>query len=248
MNVEEILQILDQLFDERQLDQIEPFLTEQLDAAYQIGDYNCCVTILNELIGFYRDMSRFDEMMAACERTTQLLEQLGLQDSIPYATTLLNIATALRAMGDYDAALEYYKEVFPIYQKHMNPADSRYAALYNNISLLYHEMGNYKQAVAAQNRALQIVEENGDTQKIAISHTNMGTTLLQMNRVDEALAHLNLAVQYFDALPGDKDYHYSAALASLGQAYVLSEDYEAAREYYLTALEEYRKPHRVTHS
>ncbi|MCD7752594.1 MAG: DUF4125 family protein [Lachnospiraceae bacterium] len=248
MNVEEILQILDQLFDEHKLDQIEPFLTEQLDAAYQIGDYNCCVTILNELIGFYRDMSRFEEMIAACERTTQLLEQLGLKDSIPYATTLLNIATALRAMGDYETALEYYKEVFPVYQKHMDPSDSRYAALYNNISLLYQEMGNYKQAVNAQNRALQIVEANGDTQKIAISHTNMGTTLLQMNRVDEALAHLNLAVQYFDTLPGDKDYHYSAALASLGQAYVLSEDYEAAREYYLSALEEYRKTHGVTES
>ncbi len=248
MNVEEILQILDQLFDEHQLDQIEPFLTEQLDAAYQIGDYNCCVTILNELIGFYRDMGRFNEMMGACDRTTQLLEQLGLKDSIPYATTLLNIATALRAMGDYDAALEYYKEVFPIYQMHMDPTDSRYAALYNNISLLYQEMGNYKQAVAAQNKALQIVEGNGDAQKIAISHTNMGTTLLQMNRVDEALVHLNLAVQYFDTLPGDKDYHYSAALASLGQAYVLSEDYETAREYYLAALEEYHKTHGVTES
>lgn len=248
MNVEEILQILDQLFDEHRLDQIEPSLTEQLDAAYQIGDYNCCVTILNELIGFYRDMSRYQEMMAACERTMQLLEQLGLQDSIPYATTLLNIATALRAMGDYETALEYYKEVFPIYQKHMDPNDSRYAALYNNISLLYQEMGNYKQAIAAQNRALKIVEENGDTQKIAISHTNMGTTLLQINRIDEALAHLNLAVEYFDTLPGDKDYHYSAALASLGQVYVLAEDYETAREYYLAALEEYLKTHGVTES
>ncbi len=248
MNVEEILQILDQLFDEHKLDQIEPFLTEQLDAAYQYGDYHCCVTILNELIGFYRDMSRFSEMMAACERTTQLLEQLGLKNSIPYATTLLNIATALRAMGDYDAALGYYKEVFPIYQKHLEPTDSRYAALYNNISLLYQEMGNYEQAIAAQGRALQIVEENGDTQKIAISHTNMGTTLLQMDRIDEALAHLNLAVQYFDTLPGDKDYHYSAALASLGQAYVLTEDYKTAQEYYLAALEEYYKTHGVTES
>ncbi len=248
MNVEEILRILDQLFDEHQLDQIEPFLTEQLDAAYQIGDYNCCVTVLNELIGFYRDMSRFNEMTAACERTMQLLEQMGLKDSIPYATTLLNIATAKRARGDYEEALENYKEVFPIYQKNLEPTDPRYAALYNNLSLLYQEMGNYKQAVAAQNRALQIVEEIGDTQKIAISHTNMGTTLLQMNQVDEALVHLNLAIQYFDTLPGDRDYHYSAALASLGQAYVMSEDYKTAREYYLAALEEYRKTHGVTES
>ncbi|MCD8327057.1 MAG: DUF4125 family protein [Lachnospiraceae bacterium] len=246
MNTEEILQTLDMLFDSHQLDQIEPFLMEQLDNAFAHGDYSCCITILNELIGYYRDMGRFDEMLAACDRAAQFLEQLGLQDSISSATTLLNIATGLRAMGKYDAALEEYKKVFPIYQKELEPTDTRFAALYNNISLLYQEMGNFRQSVAAQNQALKILEKSGDTQKIAISHSNMGTTLLQMGRMDEALAHLNYAVQLFDSLPGDKDYHYSAALASLGQAYVMKEDYESARGYYLTALEEYLKTHGVT--
>ncbi|MCD8132091.1 MAG: DUF4125 family protein [Lachnospiraceae bacterium] len=248
MNTEEILQTLDMLFDSHQLEQIEPFLMEQLDNAFAHGDYNCCITILNELIGYYRDMSRFDEMLAACDRATQFLEQLGLQDSIPYATTLLNIATALRAMGNYDAALEEYKKVFPIYQRELEPTDTRFAALYNNISLLYQEMGNLRQSVAAQNQALHILEGSDDTQKLAISHSNLGTTLLQMEHMDEALVHLNYAVQLFDSLPGDKDYHYSAALASLGQAYVMKEDYETARGYYLTALEEYRKTHGVTQS
>ncbi|MCD7738577.1 MAG: DUF4125 family protein [Lachnospiraceae bacterium] len=248
MNTEEILQTLDMLFDSHQLEQIEPFLMEQLDSAFAHGDYNCCITILNELIGYYRDMGRFDEMLSACGRATQLLEQLGLQDSIPYATTLLNIATALRAMGNYDAALEEYKKVFPIYQRELEPTDTRFAALYNNISLLYQEMGNLRQSVAAQNQALHILEGSNDTQKLAISHSNLGTTLLQMERVDEALVHLNYAVQLFDSLPGDKDYHYSAALASLGQAFVMKEDYETARDYYLTAIEEYRKTHGVTRS
>ncbi len=248
MNTEEILQTLDMLFDSHQLEQIEPFLMEQLDSAFAHGDYNCCITILNELIGYYRDMGRFDEMLSACGRATQLLEQLGLQDSIPYATTLLNVATALRAMGNYDAALEEYKKVFPIYQRELEPTDTRFAALYNNISLLYQEMGNLRQSVAAQNQALHILEGSNDTQKLAISHSNLGTTLLQMERVDEALVHLNYAVQLFDSLPGDKDYHYSAALASLGQAFVMKEDYETARDYYLAAMEEYRKTHGVTRS
>ncbi|MCD8069007.1 MAG: tetratricopeptide repeat protein, partial [Lachnospiraceae bacterium] len=248
MNTEEILQTLDMLFDSHQLEQIEPFLMEPLDHAFAHGDNNCCLTILNELIGYYRDMSRFDEMLAACDRATQFLEQLGLQDSIPYATTLLNIATALRAMGNYDAALEEYKKVFPIYQRELEPTDTRFAALYNNISLLYQDMGNFRQSVAAQNQALHILEGSDDTQKLAISHSNLGTTLLQMERMDEALVHLNYAVQLFDSLPGDKDYHYSAALASLGQVYVMKEDYETARGYYLTALEEYRKTHGVTQS
>ncbi|MCD7806960.1 MAG: DUF4125 family protein, partial [Lachnospiraceae bacterium] len=246
MSTEEILQTLDMLFDSHQLEQIEPFLMEQLDTAFAHGDYNCCITILNELIGYYRDMGRFDEMLAACDRAKQFLEQLGLKESIPYATTLLNIATGLRAMGKYDGALEEYKKVFPIYQRELEPTDPRFAALYNNISLLYQEMGDFRQSVAAQNQALKLLENSNDTQKIAISHSNMGTTLLQMGRVDEALVHLNDSVQLFDSLPGDKDYHYSAALASLGQAYVMKEDYEAARGYYLTALDEYRKTHGVT--
>ena len=55
MNVNEILIHLESLFAKQDIQAVEPYLTDQLDKAYDCQDYNTCITILNELIGFFRD-------------------------------------------------------------------------------------------------------------------------------------------------------------------------------------------------
>lgn len=240
MNIEQILEHLDFLFSKQDLQAVEPFLTEQLEHAYAIQDYSTCITIMNELIGFFRDTSQYQKSLDYSEQVLMLMQQLGYEGTLPYATTTLNVANALRAAGFHQESLAFYEKIFPIYQEHLDANDERVAALYNNLSLLYQEMGDFESAVACLKQALLIVTYNQDELKIAITHSNLGASLLQLNQVEPALEHLRKALTIFNQYE-EKDFHYNAAVAALGQAYVAQENLSDARDCFLEALYEQLK-------
>ena len=70
------------------------------------------------------------------------MEMRGLKDSIHYATTCLNVANAYRAAGKLQESLMRYQAVFTIYEDKIDKNDMLYAGLYNNMSLLYQELGD----------------------------------------------------------------------------------------------------------
>lgn len=240
MDVQEILQHLDELFAKQDISSVEPFMTQQLEDAYRRKDYNTCVTILNELIGFFRDISQYDKSLSYCQQVLVLMQQMGLEGTLPYATTMLNVANALRAAGRHKESLAFYEGIFPIYQKELEPEDERNASLFNNLSLLYQEMQDFEAAVACQKKALEIITLGDDTIKIAITHSNLGASLLQLGKVEEAVSHLQTALEIFNRSE-EKDFHYNAAMAALGSAYYALGKSEDARNCYLIALKEQYK-------
>ena len=61
MNIETVLNQLDDLFSMQKIDDVEPYLSDQLAIATKEGDYGSCITIMNELIGFFRDTSQYEK-------------------------------------------------------------------------------------------------------------------------------------------------------------------------------------------
>ena len=240
MDINQILNHLDYLFSKQDLQAVEPFLTKQLDQAYEKQDFNTCITIMNELIGFFRDTSQYQKSLDYSEQVLMLMQQLGYEGTLPYATTTLNVANALRAAGFHQESLAFYEKIFPIYQEHLDENDERVASLYNNLSLLYQEMGDFESAVACLRKALLIVTNNQDEIKIAITHSNLGASLLRLGKLEQALEHLNQALAIFNQYK-EKDFHYNAAVAALGQAYVEMGNLMEARECFLEALYEQQK-------
>ena len=240
MEINQILNHLDLLFSKQDLQTVEPFLTEQLDLAFENKEYNTCITIMNELIGFFRDTSQYQKSLDYCEQVLRLMQQMGLEDTLPYATTCLNVANALRAAGLHKESLAFFEKVFPIYQDQLDANDERVASLYNNLSLLYQEMGDFESAVACLKQALAIVVNNQDTLKIAITHSNLGASLLQLNLTEQAMFHLEQALAIFNQ-DKEKDFHYNAAVAALGQVYVAQGKLSDARECFQEALFEQQK-------
>lgn len=239
-DIQKILARLDALFDRQALEEIEPYLTEQLQAAYASQDYHACITIMNELIGFFRDTSQYQKALDQSEQVLMLFQQLGYEGTLAHATTMLNVANALRAAGFHQESLAMYQQVFPIYQKHLEPLDERIASLYNNLSLLYQEMEDYPSAVSCLMKALDIISKGTDEIKIAVTHSNLGASLLQMGEIDQAVYHLQKALSIFGKYK-EKDFHYSAAAAAMGQACMILEDLPKARMFYLDALYEQQK-------
>ncbi len=240
MDIQNVLDHLDYLFSGQRIDDVEPYLTDQLSIATKEGDYGSCISIMNELIGFFRDTSQYDKSLQYCKQVLVLMKQLGYEGTLPYATTCLNVANALRAAGNHKESLQFYESVLPVYHKELNSDDERIAALYNNLSLLYQEMGDFHQAVLSLHKAFEIVKDGNDEIKIAITHSNLGASYLQLGEVETALSHLFEAMQIFQKSE-EKDFHYNAALAAMGQAYVKLEQWENARECYAEALLEQMK-------
>lgn len=237
MNVQDVLHELDGYFQRNEVDQVEPFLQSHLAEATARGDQAAVLTLLNELMGFYRGMSRFREAIAVAEQAVTLLEELGYKGSIPYATTLLNAATAYRADGQIAKALALYEEVTAIYAAQPVAPYLR-ASLYNNLSLAYQAMAAHAEAIRYLELALPLIREQpGSTVEVAVTLTNLAQSKLRSGRAAEAKADLEEAVRLFES-QAQRNPHYGAALAGLGEVAYRASDLQEARTRYEQALAE----------
>lgn len=241
MDIQNILTQLDEIFARKEFYAAEPFLKEKIEQSKDEGDVGTTITLLNELIGFYRDASRFEDSVACCKEVLALLKQNGYEGSIAYATSLLNVANAYRAAGLLKESMSYYQEVQRVYQKDLGANDFGFASLYNNWSLLYQEMGDFKSAADCLYKALEIVEQYENARiELAVTHSNIAASLLKVKEIDRAVDHLEKALKIFEQ-DEVKDFHYSAALAALGEACYLKGDFEGAKRNYEKALTEIEK-------
>ena len=239
-SVDEILLGLDQLFGEQRMSEVEPYLQHALQEAMESGDSSKVITIVNELIGFYRDTSQNEKSIYYCEQILPFMELHGLKGSIHYATTCLNVANAYRAAGEWETSLKYYREVKAVYDRMLTPTDSLYASFYNNLSLLYQEMGDFTKAAECLKTALIIIEAYGDVIKVAITCSNLAASLLRIGEQQQAEVYLNRALKIFID-DGEGDFHYGAALSVMGELQFQKGQYEESRRYYQKALEELEK-------
>ena len=238
MVIEEVLKQLDELFAQRHVDQVEPFLLQKMDEADAEGDVGSMITLLNELIGHYRETGEFEKSISCCKQVLILTEQAGLKGTVVYATTLLNVANACRAAGLLRESMIYYQEVKAIYEKELEHGDFRYASLYNNMSLLFQEMGDFESACDCLERALSIATMHADARiEVAVTYTNLAASQLKLGRYQDAIDNLQRAFAIFEA-DEDKDYHYSGALSAMGEAQYLAGNLEESARYYRLALHE----------
>jgi len=238
MVIEEVLKQLDELFAQHHVEQVEPFLLRKMDEADGEGDIGSMITLLNELIGHYRETGEFEKSLSCCKEVLHLTDQAGLKGTEVYATTLLNVANACRAAGLLRESMIYYQEVKAIYERELEHGDFRYASLYNNMSLLFQEMGDFESACDCLERALSIATMHAEARiEVAVTYTNLAASQLKLGRYQDAIDNLQRAFAIFEA-DEDKDYHYSGALSAMGEAQYLAGNLDESARYYQMALHE----------
>lgn len=241
MKIELVLQQLDALFAAHQTNKIEAFLTGKIEEAAEEGDKNAVITLMNEIIGHFREMGEADKAIAYCRQVLLLMEKMGLEGTVAYATTLLNVANAYRAAGLLRESMTQYQTVKLIYEGNLPYNDFRYASLYNNMSLLFQEMGDFESACDCLERALSIVTQYNHARiETAVTYTNLAASQLKLMRYEEAIANLNRAFSLFE-IDEEKDYHYSGALSAMGEAQYLAGNLEESARFYKLALREIEK-------
>lgn len=241
MNMEQVLEQLDELFAQHRVDQVESFLLHRINEATAEKDTGSLITLLNEIIGHYRETGEFEKSISCCRQVLILMDQAGLKGSVAYATTLLNVANACRAAGLLRESMAYYQEVKAVYEEKLSPADFRYASLYNNMSLLFQEMGDHESACDCLERALGIASMYSEARiEAAVTYTNLAASQLKLGRFEEAISNLQKAFAIFE-MDEEKDYHYSGALSAMGEAQYLAGNLEESARYYQLALIEIEK-------
>ena len=235
--MEEILQQIDRLLEENKGAQAQALMEEGLEQALMSGDRGSAVTLLNELIGFCRETGQAEKSYYYGEAVLNLLQEMGLSGTLPFATSVLNIASAYRAGGRLEDAMTCYRAVEQIYSQVLEPGDMLVASLYNNKALLYQEMGEFEAAGAYLERALEIALQHPERYyEQASSYANLAATYLQLGREEQAAVCFRRAIDMFEA-HGVRDAHYCAALASLAAYLFQKGEFERAEVYFGKAMQ-----------
>lgn len=236
MNIQEIFVQIDKLFEENKREEAEKLMQESIAQAMDEQDDNSLLQLLNELLGFYRETGRHEEARVIGQRAVAQAERMGLTGTIPYATTLLNVANACRAAGRLEESLEKYLRVQEIYRQQLAPDDMLAASFQNNFSLLYQEMGEFQKARECLLNALQIVKEKGSGYELGVTYANLASTCVQLGQPEEAREYAEKSLEVFEK-SGIRDNHYAAALSAMGTWYFQKQDYQTAGETFRKAME-----------
>ncbi len=194
MDINRILSDLDAAFNRADTIGAEQILRDGIAEAMSEADDGALLQLLNEYLGFLRETGRAEESYAIADNIRGLMDRMGLSGSIPYATSLLNIANAYRAGGRLRDSLDHYNEVESIYKESL-PADSMLvASFYNNKALLLQEMGDMHAAIEALEKALPIVEAQNEPFEIAVTHANLSNSYMGLSDYLHARSEAILAM------------------------------------------------------
>lgn len=259
MNINSVLTQYDAMFGKTSLEQIEEFLYGKICEAVQVGDDGAIITLLNEMIGLCRDTSQKEKALAYAEQLKNLLDRMNLAGTESYATSMQNIANAYRAFGQWDEALKSFELIEKTYQQYLEKDNILWPSLYNNWGLLYQEQQEHEKAVQTLKKALSLIEQIAGTEiKQAITKGNLANSLLQLCKerhkkgadvepeLAEAYNHIRQALDIYEA-DEERDFHYGAALAAMGDYLVAMQAYQPndsitlwkkAKDYYRKGLVE----------
>ena len=232
---------IDALFDENQPKAAEEFMKAALADALKDGRDEQCLKLYNELIGYYRQTSERNELLNIINDTLKILDKMGDDSSVSYGTSLLNVANAYRSIGELSSAEKYYEIAQKTYENaitdgRLKEADLRVAGLYNNHSLLYQELSDYKSAELCLNKALDIVTSLDEGFEIAVTYANLANTLLLSKEYEKSIAYAKTAIRRFQAR-GLKDPHYCAALSAMAGCYYEQGKYRLAKNIFMEAAQ-----------
>ena len=150
---------LDALYEAGREREAEDYLEGLLHKARSGGDWRAELSLLSELLGQYRRSMHEEKALTAVNEALSLIRAHGLGQSVSGATILLNAATTLKCFGRAAESLPIFSHAARVYADHLDPADYRFAGLYNNMALSYDDVGDTAAAERHFSLALRIIEK-----------------------------------------------------------------------------------------
>ncbi len=172
--VDRIISKVDSLFDKNDYVEAGRLLVYWENEAKALKDKRGELAMESELIGYYRKQNNKEKGLEAVQRAIQLVDELNQGDIASGATIFINCATAYKAFGMAKESLPLYARAEEIYKNVLNPNDSRFGGLYNNMALALADLGRFEDAEKSYLSALSVMENvtRGEAE-CAITYINL---------------------------------------------------------------------------
>lgn len=144
--------------------------------AQKTGDRRAELLVQNELMGLYRKLGQKKNAMACVEAALEQIRTMGIGHQVGAATTLLNCATVCKAFEMAEQSILLFEQARAVYEKELDPADSRLGGLYNNMALTLVDLKRFAEAKSLYQKAISIMERapEGDLE-MAITYLNLAS-------------------------------------------------------------------------
>ncbi|MCQ2352726.1 MAG: tetratricopeptide repeat protein [Victivallaceae bacterium] len=188
--------------------------------AHECGDKKSELSLLNELMGYYRMTGDPERGIPVVRDGLSLLKELHCADTASGGTILLNAATALKAFGDTQESLTCYAAASRAYGRSLAPGDKRFAGLFNNMAAAYLDNGEIRHAEVYYEKALDILKQCGNLPDRAVTYVNLAQLYHQIDPEDPRIEeNLHLATACFDAPGAVRDHYYAHTCRKVAPAY-----------------------------
>lgn len=129
------------------------------------------------------------------ERAYALYGRMGSRERTRYALNAIANLYADQRVGQYDRALEYYRQILEAHRAAGSERDI--ATSYYNLGSTLERKGDLAGALAWYRRNLEMERRLGDPDEVAYAQRSIGTVLAKLGRPAEALRWLDPAVAQF---------------------------------------------------
>ena len=163
MDIQAVLNEYDGFYARNDPEGAYAFICGKIAEAREAGAWQHELTMLNEVIGYSRKHLMTEEGNAYIARADEIIAAHGMESDVAAATTWLNSATCQRAFGNPERSLAYFAKTEEVYRQKVEPFDYRYASLYNNMALVYSDIGDYARAEELSQKAVGILLTDPDS-------------------------------------------------------------------------------------
>ncbi len=188
-----IIEKLDLFLSKEEYNKATNLLKYWQKEAEVINDYSGEISIVNEILGLSRRVNDKEWGLFAVERCLYLIEKNSTLNDKSKGTFYLNLATTLKAFGEVESSVKYYKISEDILTKILDKNDSLLAGLYNNYALALGDILNYEKAIEILQKAIVIMSDKNPLD-LAISHLNLAEIYYKIS--NENLAKENMEIAY----------------------------------------------------
>lgn len=194
--IRDVIEEVDSLFAKNDMAGAGKVLENALESSRKNGDSSSELSILNELLGYYRKTSQRKKAFVTLERCEELLGSLRLFGTVTEGTVLLNAATVLKSFDENEKAVEYYKRAETVLETALNTKDPLLAGLYNNEAVALESVGDLTGALRYYKMALKVLEGDPDALLDAgITYVNQAHLYEKMGRDSDLTDRLEKAIE-----------------------------------------------------
>jgi len=215
-------------------DEALKYLNDALSLYRELSDKKGETRTLNSIANIYLFLSNFPKAIGYFDECIFVLESIG--DIEFEATVLSNRGLAYQQYGNLKSSLESYLQSLSIFKTCHK--DIPYY-LYNNLGIIYLEIGNYYIALKYFNHALKLEELGGKRLDEAFTLANIGRSYIYLKDFINAVTYLSEGLIILKS-HGDRQAE-AQIYSNLGKAYLNLRYFPEALKYFNRALKYYKE-------